>query len=370
MSFLVREITIQDGIEDFLSLPSEIYKDNPNWIAPQYSELRKVLNPLRNPYFLNASLKIYVCYSAGKPVCRAIMVINHNHWTRWNKKSAFFGFFESFDDINAVRFLFEKIESDCRSAGAEFLEGPFNPNHYSELGILTDNFNCSPAFFETYNPSYYPTLLKGADFGECYRFHTRKNNDISSMLAKKYKSSNDEVPSKHITIRKFNIFRFKKDLGILREINNDAFNNNTFFLPLSIEEYKFSAKYLFLVTRPGLIMIAEHNGIPVGAAQFVIDINNLVRTYNGGINAWQIPGFLWKRRKIKELIIFTAGVKKTFRKTRVFSVMLKSAVKIFRDYSAISTTWISDENLGANLDDLLEMKPDKHFAIFSKHLQN
>jgi hypothetical protein len=370
MSFLVREITLQDEIEDFLSLPSEIYKDNPNWIAPQYSELRRALNPLRNPYFLNASLKIYVCYSSGEPVCRAITVINHHHWTRWNKKSAFFGFFESVDNINAVRFLFEKIESDCRSAGAEFLEGPFNPNHYSELGILTDNFNCHPAFFETYNPPYYPTLLKGEGFDEYCQFHTRKNNDIFSTITKKYKSLNDEVTSKYITIRKFNIFRFKRDLGILREINNDAFENNSFFLPLSIEEYKFSAKYLFLVTSPGLIMIAEHNGIPIGAAQFVIDINNLIRTYNGGIKAWQIPGFLWKRRKIKELIIFTAGVKKAFRKTRVFSVMLKSAVKIFKDYSTISTTWISDENLGANLDDLLEMKPDKHFSIFSKHLQN
>ena len=370
MSFLVREITLQDEIEDFLSLPSEIYKDNPNWIAPQYSELRRALNPLRNPYFLNASLKIYVCYSSGEPVCRAITVINHHHWTRWNKKSAFFGFFESVDDINAVRFLFEKIESDCRSAGAEFLEGPFNPNHYSELGILTDNFNCHPAFFETYNPPYYPTLLKGEGFDEYCQFHTRKNNDIFSTITKKYKSLNDEVTSKYITIRKFNIFRFKRDLGILREINNDAFENNSFFLPLSIEEYKFSAKYLFLVTSPGLIMIAEHNGIPIGAAQFVIDINNLIRTYNGGIKAWQIPGFLWKRRKIKELIIFTAGVKKAFRKTRVFSVMLKSAVKIFKDYSTISTTWISDENLGANLDDLLEMKADKHFSIFSKHLQN
>jgi hypothetical protein len=370
MSFLVRDIMLQDGIEDFLSLPLKIYKDNPNRIIPQNSELRRVLNPLKNPYFKKASLKIYVCYSSGKPVSRAIMVINLNHWTRWNKKSAFFGFFESFEDINAVRFLFEKIESDCRSAGAEFLEGPFNPNHYSELGILTDNFNCPPAFFETYNPSYYPNLLKAAGFDECCRFHTRKNSSISSTLTKKYKCSNDEVTSKHITIRKFNIFRFKRDLGILREINNDAFENNTFFLPLSIEEYKFSAKYLFLVTRPGLIIIAEHNGIPVGAAQFVIDINNLLRIYNGSIRAWQIPLFLWKRRKIKELVIFTAGVKKTFRKTRVFSVMLKSAVKIFRNYSAISTTWISDENLGTNLDDLLEMKPDKHFAIFSKHLQN
>lgn len=368
MSLLVREITLYNGIEDFLSLPQDIYKGDTNWIAPQYSELRRLLNPLRNPYFFNALLRIYICYSSGEPVCRAITVINHNHWTRWNKKSAFFGFFESYDDINAVRFLFEKIESDCRSAGAEFLEGPFNPNHYSELGILMDNFNFPPSFFETYNPSYYPALLKESGFDEFCQFHTRKNNNISSTLINKYKSSGEKVASKQITIRKFNIFRFKRDLEILREINNDAFENNTFFLPLSIKEYKFSAIFLFLVTRPGLIMIAEHKGIPVGAAQFVIDINNLLRTYDGRIRAWQIPGFLWKRRKIKELIIFTAGVKKAFRNTRVFSVMLKSAVKIFRDYNAISTTWISDENLGTNLNDLLEMKPDKHFAIFSKQL--
>ena len=32
--------------------------------------------------------------------------------------------------------LFDKIEADSRASGAEYLEGPFNPNHYSELGNL------------------------------------------------------------------------------------------------------------------------------------------------------------------------------------------------------------------------------------------
>jgi len=144
MSFLVKEITVQDGFEDFLSIPSEIYRNDPYYIAPQSSEVRKVLNPLKNPYFLNASLKIYVCYSDGTPVCRSIMVINHLHWTKWHQKSAFFGFFESLNDCDAVKCLFEKIEVDCRAARAEYLEGPFNPNHYSELGILMDNFNSAP----------------------------------------------------------------------------------------------------------------------------------------------------------------------------------------------------------------------------------
>src|ERR1035437_7976951 len=122
MSFLVKEITMQDGLDDFLSIPSEIYKDDPNWIAPQRSELKKVLNPVKNPYFLNASLKIYVCYSEGKPVCRSIMVINHLHWTKWNKKSVFFGFFKSFKDGGEVGFFLKKIEEGSRAAGGEFFE--------------------------------------------------------------------------------------------------------------------------------------------------------------------------------------------------------------------------------------------------------
>ncbi|MGC1392015.1 MAG: hypothetical protein WA816_13345 [Bacteroidales bacterium] len=368
MSLLVKEITIKDGLDDFLSIPKEIYRNDPNWISPQRSEIVRVLDPLKNPYFLYASLKIYVCYSDGKPVCRSIMVINHLHWTKWNKKSAFFGFFDSPDDCLAVKCLFEKIEADSRAAGAEYLEGPFNPNHYSELGILLDNYNSPPVFFETYNPSYYPGLIKGAGFSESNLFHTRINSNISATLDKKYKVPEKDTISSDITIRKFNILRFKRDLDILRDINNDAFEDNKFFLPLSLKEYMFSAKYLFIGTRPGLILIAEYKGKPVGATQLVLNINSLLKYHDGRIRSWHIPGLLWRRRNIKELVIFTAGIKKAFRNKRVFALILRSAVKIFRNYSTLSTTWISDENLGKSLAGLLEMSPGKHFAIYSKQL--
>lgn len=368
MSLLVKEISLKSGFVDFLSLPSEIYRDDPNWIAPQNSELRRILNQGRNPYFRNASLKIYVCYSDEKPVSRCIMVINRLHWAKWNKKSAFFGFFESINDSNAVRFMFDKIGSECRASGAEFLEGPFNPNHYSELGILTDNFNSSPLFFDTYNPSYYLSLLREAGFTESNRFHTRINKNISSTLSCKYKNSVNHDFKGDITVRKFNVLRFKRDLAILRDINNDAFENNKFFLPLSLKEYMFSAKYLFLVTSPSLILIAEYKGEPVGAVQLVVNFNSLLKGYKGSIMPWDLPSILLKRRNIKELIIYSAGIKKAFRNKRVFSMLLKSAIKIFRNYSSISTTWISDDGLGESLSSLLEMNPGKHFAIFSKPL--
>jgi hypothetical protein len=368
MSYFVREINCKAGMEDFLSIPGEVYRNDPNHVAPQHSEIKRVLNPLKNPYFTNATLQIYVCYSLGKPACRAIMVINPVHWQKWNRKSAFFGFFESVNDSDAVKYLFEKIEADSRAAGAEYLEGPFNPNHYSELGILLDNFNEPPVFFESHNPPYYPQLLREAGFGELCKFHTLINNNISETVAGKIK--NPALPSgnKDITVRKFNIFRFKRDLEILRDINNDAFENNWYFLPLSQEEYKFSAKFLFLVTVPGLILIAEYMGKPVGALQCVINFNSLIKSFNGRIMPWDLPWLFIQRRKVKELVIFTGAIKKAFRDKRVFAALFSNALKIFRNYSTLSTTWISDENLGAHLARLLGLKTDKNFAVFSKQL--
>jgi hypothetical protein len=368
MSFLVSEIKDNKGMDDFLAIPSEIYCNDPNWIAPLQSELRRLIDPQENPYFKNAILKIYVCYYHSKPVSRSILVVNHLYWQRWNKKSAFFGFFEALNYKKAVKYLFERIEADSRELGAEYLEGPFNPNHYSELGILIDNFKSEPLFFETYNPDYYSELLDEAGFSELKKLHTMINNDILSTIKNKYRSSSDQILNHKITVRKLNIFRLKRDLEILRGINNDAFENNQFFLPLSHEEYKFSAKHLFFVSPPGLILIAEYKGKPVGAAQFAVNINHSIKTLNGRVWPWNIPGLLWRQLNAKELVVFTVGIKKAYRHTRVFSVMLKSAVRIFRNFRTLSTTWISDESLSENLTQLLDLKPYKHFSIFSKQL--
>jgi len=370
MSFSVMEITETMGMNDFLSIPSEVYRNDPNWVAPQLSEIKRILNPSLNPYFKNASLRIYVCYADGKPVGRSIMVINPLHWIKWKKKPAFFGFFESIDDSTAVKYLFDKIEADSREAGAEYLEGPFNPNPYSELGILIDNFNSVPVFFETYHPPYYQHLLKEAGFSELRILHTRHNNNIAATVSKKIRKADLAEENNGYTIRKFNIFKFRRDLEIMREINNEAFEDNWYFLPLSKEEYKFSARFLFLITLPGLIQIVEYKGKPAATIQCVLNFNRLIKPYNGKMNWWNLPFFLLRRRNLKELVVFTIGIKKAFHHTPALRLIVKSALKLFQDYSTLTTTWISDENKGViHFTEFLEMKPYKHFAIYSKQLK-
>ena len=72
-----------------------------------------------------------MCYFKEEPVSRAVIVINPEHWKRWHQKTAFFGFYEAIYDQQATNHLFSAMETYCRQKDAEYLEGPFNPNHYS-----------------------------------------------------------------------------------------------------------------------------------------------------------------------------------------------------------------------------------------------
>jgi hypothetical protein len=86
---------------------------------------------------------------------------------------------------------------------------------------------------------------------------------------------------------------------------------------------------------------------------------------------WHLPGLLLKRRSLKELMIFTVGIKKEFQHTGVSAALLKSAMGLFKKYDSVSTTWISDENKAViHVSELVGMKPYKYFSIYSKSLQN
>ncbi|NBO94223.1 MAG: hypothetical protein EBV06_18220, partial [Planctomycetia bacterium] len=180
---LVLDVRTPGEWADFLELPFSLYKDDPLWVAPLRSEVTKALDRDSNPYFRGVALEKFVCYRDGQPVSRSIAVVSPRHWERFGEKAAFFGFFESENDPEAVCQLFAAIETYSTAKGARTLKGPFNPNHYSELGLLVENFE-TPAFFEPYNPVWYADLLRAAGFRAVTRLHTRVIRDTTTLETK------------------------------------------------------------------------------------------------------------------------------------------------------------------------------------------
>lgn len=369
MTYSVTPVSSARQMKDFLRAPFIIYRNDPNWIPPITSEVRRVLDEKLNPYFVHAKLKLFVCYKDNTVVSRTAIVINRLNQEKFGVKSAFFGFFESIDDIDAVRFLFDEAERYCRNQGVELIEGPFNPNHYSELGMQVNQFGTPPTFFQPYNPEYYNNLLEGAGFHISARFQTGKNENIGEYVFRRYGTQMILTEVNGFTIRSFSKNDFEADLERIREVYNDAFTSNWHFLPLSKEEYLFSAKYLSLVTRPELIKIVEHHGKPVGVLHCVLDINPSLKKMKGKAGPIKYFRFLRDRKKIRKFIIFSVGIKKAYQHSRVYKLLLTTFCQICLKYKVVETTWLSGENMPVvKAAEHIGLKPDKQFAIYEKKL--
>jgi hypothetical protein len=369
MSYRVE--TVSDGrrLSDFLRLPSQIYRGDPHWVAPLTAEVRRILDPQRNPYFRHAELRLFVCYNGDETASRASVVVNRDHRERFRERTASFGFFESVPNPDAALQLFDAIERFCRVRGVESLEGPFNPNHYSELGLLADSYDSRPAFFETYNPDYYHDLLHHAGFTVAKRLHTRRNPDISRYVHERFGSSKPVASSGGFTVRTINARDIARELERIRDVFNDAFSDNWHFLPLSSDEYQYAAKFLRYVTYPELIAIVERGEEPVGALQCALDINPLLQPLKGRMGPVGCVKYLTGRKRIRDLVVYAVGIKQAYHHSRAYKLLLDALCWMVRDCHCLSTTWMYDDNRpSVRAADDMGLKPYKHFVIYSKRV--
>jgi len=368
MSFITCGVSNKRHLNEFIGLPFRVYAGDPRWIPPLKSEVKRILNPLRNPYFLNADLKLFNTYNGNLIVARCAVISDRLHQQKFNTPNAFFGFFESINSSEAVRSLFGEIENYCRLRQIKFIEGPFNPNLYSEIGLLTDSCNSAPSFFQTYNPPYYEKLLRNEGFIVGKKLFTMGNQNLKEYLLKNY-PQNLCTESKDMRIRSFNLKKKEKDLDSLREIYNDAFSDNWHFTQVSKAEYIFASKYLHFVTTPDMIKFVEYKGEPVGVVQFAFDINPLLKTLGGKFRPLKYPGLIRNRKRIKRALIFAVGIKKEFQHTKAYKLLQNAAVIIARQFDQLETTWMYEENfLAVKAAERFGMKPDKYFLILKKNL--
>ena len=148
MGYQVIEANSPSRKRDFLNLPARIYAGDSYFVPPLGSYVKETLDVERNPYFRNASLRLLICLRDGVAVARTAIVINNLYQRSEGNTIAFFGFFESENDPGAVVSMFQHAGEYCKQRGAVALEGPFNPNHYSDLGLQIEAFDKPPAFFQ------------------------------------------------------------------------------------------------------------------------------------------------------------------------------------------------------------------------------
>jgi len=159
-SIEIKKVETKKELMQFIKMPWDIYKNDPNWVPPLIMDRKKLLDKKKNPFFQHAEMDLFLALKDGKIVGRIAAITNENHNKFHEDNVGFLGFFESIDDAEVSNSLFKTAEEWIKEKGKDGIMGPMNPSSNDEMGLLIEGFDSPPFVLMCHNPKYYSELIE------------------------------------------------------------------------------------------------------------------------------------------------------------------------------------------------------------------
>ena len=371
----IREVTGKKALKAFIRVPWSIYKDDSNWIAPLLFERKEALSS-KNPFFKHAVWRAWIAYQDGKPVGRISAQIDELHQQRYNNKTGFFGLIEAPDDFDIFSALFEAAENWLRENGMQQIVGPFNLGINQEVGILVEGFNTPPRVMTSHSPRYYGAAIEACGYQSAQDMLAYEL-DIHSYTSPVSMQDLISRNSDRVKVRQLDPKNKVADFDLMRDIFNDAWQDNWNFVPFTQEEFRTVGKELSMVVPADFMQIAEIDG---EAAAFIVllpDINEVSADLNGRLLPFGWAKLLWrlKVRFPKACRMPLMGVRQKYQKT-IFGptmafMLIESVIMpgMSRKGETVEMSWILDSNKPTiNIIEKFGGKITKRYRMYEKDL--
>jgi GNAT superfamily N-acetyltransferase len=336
-------------VRRFLEVSYQIYSDDPHWVAPLLFDLEKVFTK-GNPFFEHAVMDLWVATRAGRDVGRIAAIEDRLFNERQPARTAFFGFYEALEAPEISEALFATVFQWARARGFTRVLGPMNPSSNDECGLLVKGHGRDPVFMMPYNPEYYAARVEASGFRKAkdlLAFHIDLAHSPTSRLARV--GARLQKRQSEVTLRPIRRRTLRADLAKVKEVYNDAWEENWGFAPMTDGEIDFMADRLKLMLLEGLVWLAETPTEPVGFLLALPDFNQAMKPLRGRLLTPALFRFLpylfgWKRPSTVRVVVL--GVKERFRNRGIEAAMLAEGLKTgaragFKDCEA---SWVLEEN--------------------------
>jgi hypothetical protein len=336
-------------MEAFVRLPWGIYAGNRAWVPPLVGDLKRMLDPAKNPFFEHARARYFLARRDGRPVGRISAHVDDNHNRFHGERCGFFGFFESVDDQQVARSLFGAAREWLKQQGMESIRGPFNFTTNDTAGLLVDAFDSPPVIEMAYNPPYYPRLIEGCGLSKAMDLYAYFF-DVEKMDRRRMRMLAERIERKGIRFRHIDIRRFEEEVRIFKEVYNRAWAKNWGFIPLTEGEIDHLARNFKTIIEPRFVIFAFEGDRPVGALWALPDFNLLIKKFNGRMGPWQILQFLLGRGKITHGRVMTAGVIQECQHRGIEAGLISRVFEngLEMGYKTGELSWVLENNLPMN----------------------
>ncbi len=303
----------------FVQFYYDLYKNCPQWVPPLFVDAYLPLNRKKHPFFEHSEADFFLAVRDGKVVGRICAgenkLFNEYHKTR----KAQFYFFDTIDDLEVAKTLFEAVFDWARQRGLDTLIGPKGLSPFDGYGILVKGFEHRQMMtMMNYNYDYYPKLVealgfeKEVDFVSCYlpadAFRIPERVERIAQWAVK----RGNLWVKHFKNKKELVGKWAQRIG---RTYNKTFINNWEYYPFTQGDVDYAVQNVFMVADHRLIKLIMHGDDIVGFLFAFPDASAALQRAKGHLFPFGIVDLLIEMKRTKTVSGNGMGVLPEFQGT-------------------------------------------------------
>jgi GNAT superfamily N-acetyltransferase len=305
-------------VKRFVEFYYNLYKDCPQWVPPLFMDAYLPLNRKKHPFFEYSDADFFLAVRDGRVVGRICAGVNKLFNEYHKAKQAQFYFFDTIDDLEVARALFETVFHWARERGLDTVIGPKGLSPFDGYGIQIEGSEHRQMMtMMNYNYPYYQKLVealgfeKEVDFVSCYLpAEAFKIPERVERIAKRV-MERGKLTVKHFKSKK-ELVSWAQRIG---ETYNRTFINNWEYYPFSQGDIDYAVQNVFMVADHHLIKLIMHGENIVGFLFAFPDVSAAIQRAKGRLFPFGLVDILLEMKRTKTVSGNGMGVLPEFQGT-------------------------------------------------------
>lgn len=324
MAVEIREIASRKDLKTFIYLPEKIHAGHANWVHPLTTDDWKYFDPKKNKAFGYSDTTLLLAFKDGRPVGRAMGIINHRYNEHRNEKTARFGYLETYEDREAFLALLRHIEDWARAKGMTKIVGPYGFSDQDPEGYLIEGFENRATIATYYNFEWVPRWLEEEGYtkdNDWFVYKVVVPKEIPEVYQRIY-----ERAMKHGTYRIVE-FRKRKEIKpwihrVLGLMNETYMTGNIYgYAPLEEQEMDDLADRFLPIIDPRFVKVVAKDDEVLAFIIAMPDMTEGIRKARGRLFPFGFIHVLRAAKKTKQLDLLLGAVKEPYRSQGLTALM-------------------------------------------------
>lgn len=327
----------------------------------------------KHPALAFCDLRLWTAERDGEMIGRIAGIVNHRCNEIKGQKRIRFAWFDTVEDPEVARKLFETVEEWGRSLGLTEICGPSRFSNMEKQAMLVEGFDHITTLGADYNYPYYPKFMDDFGFEKevDYLQYKVKVTPVSERISRLA----DIVAQKNnVRLRKINNKEQIRQAGYeFLEVLNNSYQNIFNFIPLTHEEMTWIIDENLSVGFPDLMSFLEdEKGRLVGIAMSIPSLNRAFQKANGKM--WPFGAFhlLHALHHSKNVDLLLTGVLPEYAHTGIHAIYHKQLHEAFlrHGFEYAYTSQQLENNIAARIWGKYDSEVIARRRCYRKELEN